>query len=126
MRHKVSGRKLGRSSAHRASMRRTLINQLFTHGRIRTTEAKAKSIKGEAERIISIAKRGLKAGEGTGAVTARRLTLSRLNDKTVVDKLFSDIAPRYAERAGGYTRILKLGQRLGDAASIVLLELVEE
>jgi large subunit ribosomal protein L17 len=125
MRHKVSGRKLGRSSAQRNALRRTLLNQLFTHGRIRTTEAKAKAIRGEAERIISIAKRGLKAGE-LRTVSARRLTLSRLNDKAVVEKLFGDIAPRYAERAGGYTRILKLGPRLGDAAPIVLLELVEE
>jgi large subunit ribosomal protein L17 len=125
MRHKVHGRKLGRSSDQRAALRRILLKQLFTHGRIRTTEAKAKAIKGEAEKIISIAKRGLKAGE-LQIVHARRLTLSRLNDKTVVDKLFEDIAPRYAERAGGYTRLLRIGQRLGDAAPMVLLELVEE
>ena len=125
MRHKVHGRKLGRSSAQRNALRRILLNQLFTHGRIRTTEAKAKAIKGEAEKIISIAKRGIKAGE-LQIVHARRLTLSRLNDKTVVDKLFADIAPRYAERAGGYTRLLRVGQRLGDAAPMVLLELVEE
>lgn len=125
MRHSVFGRKLGRPSDQRSALRRNLLNQLFTHGRIRTTEAKAKAIKGEAEKIISIAKRGLKAGE-LQAVHARRLTLSRLNDKGTVEKLFADIAPRYAERAGGYTRILRVGQRLGDAAPIVLLELVEE
>lgn len=126
MRHRVAGKKLGRSTAQRASLRRTLLNQLFTHGRIRTTEAKAKSIRGEAERIISIAKRGLKAEGAAGVVSARRITLARLNDKSVVAKLFSDIAPRYAERLGGYTRIMRLGHRLGDAAPIVLLELVEE
>jgi large subunit ribosomal protein L17 len=125
MRHKVFGRRLGRSSDHRAALRRNLLNQLFTHGRIRTTEAKAKAVKGEAEKIISIAKRGLQAGEGQ-AVHARRLSLSRLNNKASVEKLFSDIAPRYAERAGGYTRILRIGRRLGDAAPVVLLELVEE
>ena len=125
MRHNVFGRKLGRSSDHRIALRRNLLNQLFTHGRIKTTEAKAKAIKGEAEKIISIAKRGLKAGE-LNVVHARRLTQSRLNNKATVAKLFEDIAPRYAERPGGYTRILRVGQRLGDAASIVLLELVEE
>jgi len=125
MRHKVHGRKLGRSSDQRAALRRIQLNQLFTHGRIRTTEAKAKAIKGEAEKIISIAKRGLKAGD-LQVVHARQLTFSRLNDKAVVEKLFADIAPRYAERPGGYTRLLRVGQRLGDAASVVLLELVEE
>jgi large subunit ribosomal protein L17 len=125
MRHKVFGRRLGRAADHRAALRRNLLNQLFTHGRIRTTEAKAKAIKGEAEKIISIAKRGLLAGE-LKAVHARRLTLARLNNKTSVEKLFADIAPRYAERAGGYTRILRVGQRQGDAAAMVLLELVEE
>lgn len=125
MRHRIAGRKLGRNSAQRKALFRNLVTELFQHERIRTTEAKAKAIKGEAEKIISIAKRGLQAGE-LQIVNARRLTLSRLNDKTVVDKLFADIAPRYAERAGGYTRLLRLGQRLGDAAPMVLLELVEE
>jgi large subunit ribosomal protein L17 len=125
MRHNVFGRRLGRSSDQRVALRRNLLNQLFTHGRIKTTEAKAKAIKGEAEKIISIAKRGLKAGEQK-AVHARRLTQSRLNNRATVEKLFAELAPRYAERPGGYTRILRVGQRLGDAASIVLLELVEE
>ena len=125
MRHKVSGRKLGRPSDQRAALRRNLINQLIAHGRIRTTVAKAKAIRGEAERIISIAKRGLVAGE-LNTVNARRITLARLNDSAAVKKLFDEIAPRFAERAGGYTRILRLGRRLGDAADMALLELVEE
>jgi len=125
MRHKVSGRKLGRPSDQRAALRRNLIGQLFAHGRIRTTAAKAKAIRGEAERIISAAKRGLQAGE-LKAVNARRLALARLDDAAAVSKLFAEIAPRYAQRPGGYTRVLRLGRRLGDAAEMVLLELVEE
>lgn len=125
MRHRVFGRKLGRSSAQRTALRRTLLTQLFTHGRIRTTAAKAKAIRGEAEKIISIAKRGLRAGD-IQAVNARRIALSRLNGSAAVKKVFDDYAPRFAERPGGYTRIVRLGQRLGDAAEMVLLELVEE
>lgn len=125
MRHRIAGYKLGRSSAQRTALRRNLITDLLRHERIRTTQTKADAIRGAAERLITLAKRGNAAGEAK-AVHARRLATARLNDPEVVKKLFDDIAPRYAERPGGYTRMLKLGPRLGDAASMVILELVEE
>lgn len=125
MRHKVTGRRLGRSTAHRTALRRNLITELFRHERIKTTEAKAKAVRGEAEKMITVAKRGIAAGE-VEAVNARRRAAAGLNDGEIVKKLFDDLAERYAERNGGYTRILKLGPRKGDAAEMVLLELVEE
>jgi len=132
MRHQVAGRKLGRSMGQRNALRRTLMTQLFDRDRITTTEAKAKFIRGEAERLITVAKRGLAAGAGDEAqakvrlVHARRLVAARLNDPKVAAKLFETIAPRYEKRPGGYTRILKLAPRQGDSADMVLLELVEE
>ncbi len=132
MKHRVFGRKLGRSLGQRNALRRTLMTQLFDRERIKTTEAKAKFIRSEAEKVITLAKRGLKANEGeTDAgkvklVHARRQAEACLNDSKVVGKLFETIAPRYEKRPGGYTRILKLAPRLGDAADMVLLELVEE
>lgn len=125
MRHQIAGYHLGRSSAQRTALRRNLITDFFRHERIRTTQTKAASIRGAAERLITLAKRGNAAGEAK-AVHARRLAKARLNDPDVVKKLFDDIAPRYADRPGGYTRVLKLGPRLGDAAPMVILELVEE
>ena len=125
MRHGVSGKHLGRSSAHRTALRRNLITELFRHERIQTTQAKAQAIRGQAEKLITLAKRGNAAGEAV-AVNARRKAAAGLNDVEIVKKLFDDIAPRYSERSGGYTRLLKLGPRLGDAAEMVLLELVEE
>jgi large subunit ribosomal protein L17 len=125
MRHRVSGKRLGRSSAHRTAMRRNMVTEFFRHERIETTQAKAQAIRGQAERMITLAKRGNAAGE-TVAVNARRRASAGLNDPEIVKKLFDDIAPRYSERNGGYTRVLKLGPRLGDAAEMVLLELVEE
>lgn len=125
MRHRVAGKKLSRGKDERAALRRILINQLFQKERIRTTRAKAEAIRGQAERLITIAKRGNEAGEAR-MVHARRLAAARLSNPETVRKLFDDIAPRYAERVGGYTRMLKLGPRAGDAAEIVLLELVEE
>lgn len=125
MRHRVYGRTLGRPSDQRKALRRNLMTELFEHERIRTTEAKARSVRSEAERLITLAKRGLRAGDAR-QVHARRLAAARLNGPEVVKKLFDEIAPRYAERKGGYTRLLKLGPRLGDAASMVVLELVEE
>jgi large subunit ribosomal protein L17 len=125
MRHGVSGKHLGRSSAHRTALRRTLVTELFRHERIKTTQTKAQAIRGQAEKLITLAKRGNVAGE-TVAVNARRKAAAGLNDAEIVKKLFDDIAPRYSERNGGYTRVLKLGPRLGDAAEMVLLELVEE
>ena len=125
MRHKVAGRKLGRSTGQRNALRRNLLTELFRHERIRTTRAKATAVRGEAEKMITKAKRGNAAGEAR-AIHARRLASTMLNDSEVVKKLFDDIAPRYVERPGGYTRVLKLGPRLGDAAEMVILELVEE
>lgn len=125
MRHKVAGKKLGRNTGQRASLRRVMIKQLFTHERLRTTRAKAEAIRGQAERMITLAKRGNVAGEAK-MVHARRLAAARIGDPEVVKKLFDDIALRYADRPGGYTRMLKLGPRQGDAAEMVLIELVEE
>jgi large subunit ribosomal protein L17 len=137
MRHKVAGKKLSRSKDARKALRRNLIKQLFYHERIRTTKAKAQAIRSEAERLITIAKRGNEAG-GAAMVHARRVVAARLGTAyigggeddqeriNIVNKLFDDIAPRYAERPGGYTRVLKLGPRLSDGAEMVLLELVEE
>ena len=124
MRHGVAGYKLNRTKDQRSALRRTMINQLFEHERIRTTRAKALSIRGEAERLIT---RARNSGEGSDVdkVNARRLAAARLSNAEMVRKLFDDIAPRYTNRNGGYTRMLKIGQRLGDAAEMVLLELVE-
>jgi large subunit ribosomal protein L17 len=124
MRHQVAGYKLGRSKDQRNALRRTLINQLFEHERIRTTRAKAMAIRGDAERLITLA-RNSSNGSDIDKVNARRLAAARLANPDTVRKLFDDIAPRYTNRPGGYTRMLKMGQRLGDAADIVLLELVE-
>ena len=137
MRHRVAGKKLNRSSGHRRALRRNLVTALFHYERIETTEAKAKAIRGQAEKLITLAKRGLVAEreDPNRGVRARRLAAGRLNrwvtepDGTRVDvleKLFEEIAPRYMDRPGGYTRIYKLGPRKGDAALMVLLELVEE
>jgi len=125
MRHQVAGYKLGRSKAARIALRRNLIKQFFTHERIRTTRAKAAAIRGEAERLITIARNST---EGTDAekVHAQRLVASRLGDNSLNKRLFEEIAPRFANRPGGYTRVLKLGPRMGDSAEMVLLELVEE
>jgi large subunit ribosomal protein L17 len=125
MRHKVAGKKLGRSTGHRKALRRNLIKDLFRHERIRTTLAKAQAIRGDAERIITKAKKGNSLGDAQ-AVHARRWAAAQLNEPEIVKKLFEDIAPRYADRPGGYTRIIKLGPRHGDASEMVLLELVEE
>jgi large subunit ribosomal protein L17 len=125
MRHQVAGKKLSRSKDERAALRRILIAQLIEHERIETTQAKALAIRGQTERLISLAKRGNKEGDAA-MVHARRLAASRLSNPKVVTKLFDDIAPRYSDRPGGYTRIHKLGPRLGDNAEMVLIELIEE
>lgn len=125
MRHKVAGYKLNRSKGHRTALRKNLTKQLFEHERIQTTRAKAESMRGYAERLITLAKRGNDAGEEK-MVHARRLAAARIGDPQIVQKLFDDIAPRYNSRPGGYTRMLKLGPRKGDGAEMVLLELVEE
>jgi len=101
-----------------------MVAQLFEHERIRTTLAKALAVRGQVERLITLAKRGNQAGESK-VVHARRLAAARLGNPEAVKKLFDDIAPRYEDRMGGYTRIVKLGPRQGDAADMVLLELIE-
>ena len=125
MRHRVAGSRLSRSRDERAALRRNLIKQLFEHERIRTTRAKARAVRGQAERLITIAKRGNEAGDAQ-AVHARRLVAARIGDANTVKVLFEDIAPRFENRQGGYTRIVKLGQRHGDAAEMVILELIED
>ena len=109
-------RKLGRNSAHRKSMLRNLVTDLFREGRITTTDTRAKEAGREAEKLITVAKKG--------DLHARRQVLAYLFDEDVVTKLFDEIAPGYADRNGGYTRILKLGPREGDNAEVVYLELV--
>lgn len=125
MRHQVAGYRLGRTTGARLALRRNLIKQFFIHERIRTTRAKAAAIRGEAERLITIARNSAEASDAE-KVHARRQVVSRLGDNQVINRLFDEIAPRFANRNGGYTRMLKLGPRMGDAAEMVLLELVEE
>jgi large subunit ribosomal protein L17 len=125
MRHQVAGFKLGRSKDERIGLRRTMVNQLFEHERIQTTHAKALFIRGEAEKLITLARRSSKASE-VEKVNARRLAAARLGNADMVKKLFDEIAPRFETRNGGYTRISKLGPRQGDSAEMVLIELVEE
>jgi large subunit ribosomal protein L17 len=117
MRHRRAGKKLGRDSAHRRALYSNLAGALIEHGRIKTTQAKAKAVKPFAEQMITLGKRG--------DLHARRLALAELRSQDVVHLLFAEVAPRFAERAGGYTRIVKLGPRLGDAAEMVYLELVD-
>jgi large subunit ribosomal protein L17 len=117
MRHQRSGKKLGRDSAHRKALYANLTGSLIEHGRIRTTEAKAKAVKPFAEQMITLGKRG--------DLAARRQAIAELRSQDVVHQLFADVAPRFAERPGGYTRIVKLGPRQGDAAEMVYLELVD-
>jgi large subunit ribosomal protein L17 len=126
MRHNLAHRKLGRVTEHRIALLRNQAMALIRHERIETTIPKAKELRPFVERLITIAKRGVASGEANGkALHARRLVLAELPDKDVVSKLFDEVAPRFAERPGGYTRIIKLGQRQGDAAEMVYLELVD-
>jgi large subunit ribosomal protein L17 len=117
MRHRRAGKKLGRDSAHRRALYSNLAGSLIEHGRIKTTEAKAKAVKPFAEQMITLGKRG--------DLHSRRLALAELRSQLVVHQLFAEVAPRFADRPGGYTRIVKLGPRLGDAAEMVYLELVD-
>jgi large subunit ribosomal protein L17 len=117
MRHRRAGKKLGRDSAHRKALYANLAGALIEHGRIKTTEAKAKAVKPFAEQMITLGKRG--------DLHARRLALAELRSQDVVHQLFAEVAPRFADRPGGYTRIVKLGPRFGDAADMVYLELVD-
>lgn len=141
MRHRVSGRRLGRDTAHRKALRKNLIAELITHEQVLTTEAKARMLRPAAEKIITMAKRGLVKGaqDPANTVHARRLVAARIarfrqaqdedgnvEDVDVVKKLFDDIAPRFADRPGGYTRMVKIGKRSGDNADMALLMLVDK
>ncbi|HEU65540.1 MAG TPA: 50S ribosomal protein L17 [Chloroflexi bacterium] len=117
MRHKVAGRKLSRPTEHRWALYRSQVAALLTHEKIVTTEAKAKEVRSLAEKMITLGK--------DGSLASRREALAFITDKKVVDKLFTDIAPGYTERSGGYTRLLKLGPRPGDSAPMVKIELVK-
>lgn len=125
MRHNVGYRKLGRVTEHRIALLRNQAIALLRHEKIETTMPKAKELRPFVERLITIAKRGVAAGEANGkALHARRMVLAELPDKAVVGKLFETLAPRFAERPGGYTRILRVGFRRGDAAEVAHVELV--
>ena len=117
MRHARAGKKLGRDSAHRRALYSNLAGALIEHGRIKTTEAKAKAVRPIAEKMITLGRRG--------DLAARRQAVAYLRSKDVVHKLFAEVAPRFADRPGGYSRIVKLGPRPGDAAEMVYLELVD-
>jgi large subunit ribosomal protein L17 len=116
VRHHRSGKKLGRDSAHRRALYANLAGALIEHGRIRTTEAKAKAVRPIAEQMITLGRRG--------DLHARRQAMAYLRSQEVVHKLFAEVGPRFAERPGGYSRIVKVGPRQGDAADMVYLELV--
>lgn len=117
MRHQRSGKKLGRDSSHRKALYANLTASLIEHGRIRTTETKAKAVRPVAEKMITLGR--------DGSIHARRQALAYLRTQEVVHKLFSEVAPRFADRPGGYTRVVKLGPRQGDAAPMAYLELVD-
>jgi large subunit ribosomal protein L17 len=123
MRHGVAGRHLGRNTAQRKALFRNLVRELYLHERIITTEAKARSIRADAEKMITKAKHGVSSE--AYRVHAQRQVVAYLNDKTVAKKVFDEFAPRYAARNGGYTRMIKIGKRQGDAADMVVLELVD-
>jgi len=125
MRHRVAHRKLGRVTEHRIAMLRNQAQELLRHERIKTTVTKAKELRPFVERLITVAKRGLVDGaEGSRALHARRLVTRDLVDPDVTRKLFETIAPRFAARPGGYTRLLRLGNRRGDAAEVAQVELI--
>ena len=117
MRHKIAGRKLGRDTGHRRALYRNLVTDLLDYEKVTTTEAKAKEVRGLAEKMITLGKKG--------GLNSRRQALAFIYDGKIAEKVFTELAPRYAERPGGYTRITKLGPRLGDGAPMVQLELVK-
>lgn len=117
MRHRKAGRKLGRTKSHRKALLNNLVRALFTREKIKTTEARGKEVISLADRLITLGKKG--------ELAARREVVRVVRDKGIISKLFNEIAPRFTERQGGYTRLIKLSPRLGDAASLVLVELVE-
>lgn len=139
MRHRVRGRRLGRDSAHRKALRRNMIADLIAHERLITTEAKARMLRPAAERVITVAKRGLAKDDPAATVHARRIVGKKMARTRVVEddigarsevdtikKLFDDVAPRFMNRPGGYTRIIKMPRRPGDAAKMAMIMLVEE
>ncbi len=117
MRHRKSGKRLGRTASHRKALFRNMVTSLLQHERIRTTDAKAKELRGLAERMITLGKRG--------DLHARRQALSVIRSKEIASKVFGELAERYRERPGGYTRVIKLGHRQGDAAAVSIIELVD-
>ena len=117
MRHRLSGRKLNRTSQHRRALFANLANALFKHEQIKTTLPKAKDLRSYAEKLITLAKKG--------GLHSKRLAMAKLRDASVVSKLFSEIAERYSERSGGYTRVIKSGYRYGDTAPMAIIELVD-
>jgi large subunit ribosomal protein L17 len=119
VRHRRTGRKLGRDAAHRKALFSNMAGSLFEHGRIRTTEAKAKELRPIAERLITLARKD------PADVAAQRQAVAYLRSKDAVHRLFHEVAPRFTERPGGYTRIVKLGPRPGDAAPMAYIELVD-
>ncbi len=127
MRHNVKGYRLGRSGGHRTAMQKTMMRQLLENGSMKTTITKAKFIQGDVENLITIA-RNVPEGDAIAQMNARRLVKRKLGNNTdlVIRKLFEEIGPRFKERNGGYTRLLKLGPRKGDGAELALLELVEK
>lgn len=117
MRHRAKGRQLSRTSTHRRAMLNNMATSLFEHGRVVTTEAKAKELRPFAEKLITLARRG--------DLHARRLVERKIKDREVLSRLFTEIGPRFAARPGGYTRILKLGHRPGDGADVARIELLD-
>jgi len=117
LRHRIAGRKLSRPTAHRWALYRNLVADLVKYEKIVTTEAKAKEIRSLAEKMITLGKEG--------NLASRRRALAFVTDKKLVDKIFNELAPRYVERPGGYTRIVKLGRRVGDGARLAQIEMVE-
>ena len=117
MRHRVQGRKLGRTSAHRKALFRNQLTALFTHERIVTTVAKAKELRPIAERMVTLAR--------TQTLAARRKVATMVQDKEIAKRLFEEIAPRFADRPGGYTRIMRLGRRHGDNAELAIIEVID-
>jgi large subunit ribosomal protein L17 len=116
MAHRIDGRKLGRATDHRMALFRNLVTELLKHERIITTEAKAREVKGLAEKMITLGKKG--------DLHSRRQAIKFVYDRKIVDKIFDELGPRYADRPGGYSRMVKIGQRLGDGARMAQLELV--
>ncbi|HJR16302.1 MAG TPA: 50S ribosomal protein L17 [Gemmatimonadales bacterium] len=118
MRHRAKGRQLSRTSSHKRAMLNNMAASLFAHGRVITTEAKAKELRPFAEKLITMARRG--------DLHSRRLVARRIHDREILGRLFSEIGPRFAARPGGYTRILKMGHRVGDGADVARIELLAE